>query len=122
MAWIESHQELWRHPKLKKLSRMLNISKQEAVGYLHVLWWWALDYAQDGNLIPPNTAEDIAEAVEWTGKPETFISALIESGFLDQNEYGISIHDWLDYIGKLIARRERDRARKRNSSKKNDTP
>lgn len=113
MAWIESHQELWRHPKLKKLSRILEISKQEAVGYLHVLWWWALDYAQSGQVIPPHEMVDIADAVEWTGNAEVLVNALIEAGFLEKNEDGICIHDWYDYAGKLVERREKDRERKR---------
>ena len=29
MAWIESHQELWRHPKTKKLARLLGALKLE---------------------------------------------------------------------------------------------
>lgn len=50
MAWLRSHQELARHPKVKRLSRQLNISLPQAIGHLHLLWWWCMDYAQDGDL------------------------------------------------------------------------
>ena len=50
MAWIESHQALGRHPKLRRLARALNISHPTAVGDLHYLWWFAIDFAQDGSL------------------------------------------------------------------------
>jgi len=50
MAWIESNQEVGRHPKTKKLARLLDISVVTAVGHLHYLWWWALDFAQEGVL------------------------------------------------------------------------
>ena len=50
MAWIESHQELANHPKTKRFKRALGISTPQAIGHLHLLWWWALDYAQDGSL------------------------------------------------------------------------
>ena len=50
MAWIESHQELWRHPKTKKLARLLAVSVPTAIGHLHGIWYWALDFAQDGDL------------------------------------------------------------------------
>lgn len=66
MAWIESHQELWRHPKTKKLARLLQISIPTAVGHLHGLWYWAMDFAQDGDLSSYD-AEDIADAVMWEG-------------------------------------------------------
>src|SRR5687767_5633894 len=48
MAWIESHQEIARHPKTRKLARLLGGSVPTAIGHLHLLWWWAVDYAEDG--------------------------------------------------------------------------
>ena len=45
MAWIESHQELWRHPKTKKLARLLGVSVPTVVGHLHGIWYWALDFS-----------------------------------------------------------------------------
>ena len=39
MAWIESHQEIWRHPKTKKLARLLSVSVPTAVGHLHGIWY-----------------------------------------------------------------------------------
>ena len=52
MAWIKSQQVLREHPKLKRLARRLEVSVPAALGHLHMLWWWALDYAQDGDLTP----------------------------------------------------------------------
>lgn len=54
MAWIESHQEIWRHPKTKKLARLLGVSVPTAVGHLHGIWYWALDFAQDADFIGGN--------------------------------------------------------------------
>lgn len=39
MAWIESNQQLARHPKVKKAARTLEISVPTVVGHLHFLWW-----------------------------------------------------------------------------------
>ena len=106
MAWIESNQELGRHPKMKKLARLLSISWPEAVGYLHYLWWWALDFAQDGDLSKYD-ANDISDAVLWKRDPEELYNALIEAGFIDKMEDGsLVIHDWYDYAGKLIEQRQ----------------
>lgn len=112
MAWIESHQELWRHPKTKKLARLLQISIPTAVGHLHGLWYWAMDFAQDGDLSAYD-AEDIADAVMWDGDAKTFLNALVEARYADATEHGIVIHDWFDYAGGLLE----SKARKREQSR-----
>ena len=50
MAWIESHQELRHHYKTKRLARELKVTVAAAIGHLHCLWWWAIDFAPDGDL------------------------------------------------------------------------
>lgn len=109
MAWIESHQELGAHPKLGRLARALGVSRPTALGHLHLLWYWALDYAPSGD-ISRYRASEIARAAEWEGKPGVFTKALRDAGFLDPGQV---IHDWPDYAGKLIERRRADAARKR---------
>lgn len=116
--WIESHQQLANHPKLKRLARLLGVSKQAAIGYLHLLWWWALSYAPRGQVIPPFNAEDVADAMEFEGDPGEMVDALISAGFLDSKEDSITIHDWHDYAGKLLDKRESDRIRKEKARKK----
>jgi hypothetical protein len=115
MAWIESHQELGTHPKLLKLARVLHVGKPCAIGYLHYLWWWAVDYAPEGDL-SKFEALDIAIGGEWEGEPEVFVEALVRCGFLDETEgNGLVIHDWESYAGKLIDRRERNAERMREA-------
>lgn len=117
MAWIESHQSLGEHPKTKKLCRILGISKAQAIGHLHMLWWWALDYAQDGSLARYDDL-DIAIGAEWEGDQSGFVTALESSGFLDSDR---RIHDWHDYAGKLIERRERNAQRMRDARANDDS-
>jgi hypothetical protein len=111
MAWIESHQELARHPKTRKLARKLDVSLPAAIGHLHILWWWALDHAFDGDLTGWDS-EDVALGAMWEGDPEVFIKALIESrgasghGFLEQDGERLFLHDWETYTAHLRARRE----------------
>lgn len=109
MAWIESHQQMARHPKTLRLAGRLRINKAQAIGHLHLLWWWTLDYAPSGELSAYASCE-IAAAAEWTGDAEGFLRALKETGWLDE---GMRVHDWQDYAGKLLEERERDRLRKR---------
>jgi len=106
MAWIESHQELGRHPKTLRLAVELKCSVPCAVGYVHFLWWWALDYAPDGLVLVANQPL-VAQACMWTKKSETFWAALETAGFVEPAEEPgvVRIHDWTDYSGKLKAQR-----------------
>lgn len=121
MAWIESHQEVGRHPKTKKLARLLGVSLPAAVGHLHYLWWWALDFAQDG-VLDKYDAEDIADAMQWEGDADQLVEALLSSGYIDDTDDGLVVHDWHDYAGKLLERRAKDRARKRAAAETSDAP
>lgn len=114
MAWIESHQTLANHPKTLKLARLLNVPRVTAIGHLHFLWWWALDYAQDGELSKFEDL-DIAVAADWQGEPASFWQALIRAGFVDEDG---TLHDWDDYAGRLIERRRADAERKREARAK----
>jgi hypothetical protein len=87
------------------------------------LWWWALDYAQDGELT--SFAPDELESVmAWEGESGTLYAALINcriddkhAGFLEKIGSRIFIHDWDEYAGKLIDRRKEDAERKRQERK-----
>ena len=120
MAWIKSNQELAQHPKVKRLARMLEITVPDAIGRLHLLWWWAMDYAQDGDLSKFD-ALDIADAMMWDGDPQRLIESLVQcgskgSGFLDMSEAGaLTIHDWDEHCGHEFEKREKDAQRKRES-------
>lgn len=114
MAWIESHQELESHPKTKKLKRLLGVPLPTVIGYLHMLWWWAMNYAQDGDLTRYEP-EDVEDACHWDGEPGHLYNSLKESRFIDENDV---IHDWLDYAGRLVERREQNKERKRKSRAK----
>src|SRR5690606_34760670 len=123
MAWIESHQELRHHPKTKRLARRLGISVPAAIGHLHCLWWWALDYAPDGD-ISDYDAEDIADAAMWDGDPQEFLSALIEcgpgagAGFIERDEHGMRLHDWDDYGNEHKVRQEAAERKRRSRERR----
>lgn len=111
MSWIESHQELARHPKTRRLARTLGISIPTAIGHLHLLWWWALDFADDGDL-SRFEAEDIADGMIWEGDPDAAVDALASAGFLDADQ---RIHDWDDFAGRLVQRRKSNAERMRET-------
>ena len=112
--WIESHQSLARHPKLIRLAATLKINKAQAIGHLHLLWWWTLDYAPSGSVSAFASCE-IAAAAEWTGDADRFLEALKKEKWIDEDG---SVHDWDEYAGKLLARKKADADRKASVRKK----
>ena len=121
MAWIKSDQSLANHPKLILLARALGISKVEALGHLHLLWYWVLEYADDGEL---KYLDLIPDACEWSGDQQVFLDALIKYGFIDttydpeDNFTEYHVHDWLDYSGALYEKRLYNRLKKQESREK----
>lgn len=116
-AWLKSHQSLSEHPKKDHLAELLfngttpnDVADFAAIGMLLRLWWWALDYAQDGDLAR-FTDRQVAKGCGWQGDPKHLVQALTAAGFLDADR---RIHDWDEYVGSLLAQRERDKERVRN--------
>lgn len=114
MAWIESHQELGRHPKLLRMSQQLRINKAQAVGHLHFLWWWTLDFSPLKGDLSAFTPAEISAASEWPGEPEKFMATLKDVGWIDKDG---CVHDWGKYSGKWAEKRDADRKRKSRERK-----
>lgn len=108
--WIESHQTLRGHPKVRRAARLLDVPPAQVIGHLHLLWWWVLDHAFDGD-VSAYDAMDLADAAEWDGDPDTFVKALTEcgpggtSGFIDADGPRLHVHDWAAYTEHLRIRR-----------------
>lgn len=115
MAWIELHQELREHRKLFACAELLNVSRVTMLGTVASLWLWALDNAQSGSLAGIS-AKTIARVCDWPEKKaQKLIDALHQTGWLDHDGESYHIHDWLDYAGRLIERREKEAKRKQES-------
>ena len=120
MAWIELHQSLVTHKKTRRLARALGLGVPDgipqAIGHLCIFWLWCVDNTEDGSLAELD-AQDIADAAGWTGDPEKFTEAMVAAEFIDKTEGGLNRHDWNDYIGKLIERRESEKLKERNQKR-----
>lgn len=114
MAWIELHQSVWTHRKTLMLGHALGLPPAYAAAHMMQLWCWALDNAQDGDLtgLPPAV---VAAGAGWAGDPDLFVEAAVTVGYLDRDGDSLRIHDWHDYAGKLIERREQQRERMRQA-------
>ena len=108
MAWLKIFQTIKRHRKTKRLAKDLGVSIPTAIGHLLCLWIEALDFTEDGNLEDLEINE-IAEWCLWEGDPDKIVSCLVDRKWLDRNGEGrMKIHDWGDYMGRLIERRRKD--------------
>lgn len=108
MVWLQSHQELRSHPKTVKAARMLGVDLPTMIGHLHLLWWWALDHAPDGDLSKFDD-EDIAMGADFYREGKDFVRVLMtcgpkgRPGFLTKDYL---LHDWNEYGGKYQRRVE----------------
>jgi hypothetical protein len=101
MVWIRSDAELAYHGKLENLLNQVKIGRREAVGSLHLLWWFVAKNGQNG-LLPKMTDVQIAGLCDHNGNAGRFVSGLIECGFLDRSEHGLKVHDWDEWISEPI--------------------
>lgn len=117
MAWIELHQAVWTHRKTWAMADELGVPPAQVVMHLAALWCWAVDSAPAGDLggVRPGS---IARAAQWDGDAQTFITAAVAAGYLDADEDGLRLHDWMDYAGRLIEQRVTDRDRQRAAREK----
>ena len=94
MAWLRSEQSLLHHPKTKLLQSYLNASLPETIGKLHMLWYWCLDYALDGDL----SRKEVKMIEQACDIP---VKLLIRAGFIDSRPYR-RIHDWWQIQGNYL--------------------
>lgn len=100
--YIKSFGCMGTDPRLKRLATCLEVSKPEAVGLLHFLWWFAINFAEKGRLNSFNAAE-IAEACCWAKDPGRFLKGLKSAGWLNARH---ELSDWDSIAGNLLRARE----------------
>lgn len=128
IPWIQIYSNLISHPKTARLADKLKLTSKDtspnvvAAGMLVSLWTWAIQNAHTGDLSDCSDRA-IADAARFRRKPEAFVNALVECGWLDADRH---LHDWEEYTHQLIERIERGRkqtkARVQRYRNKNVTP
>jgi hypothetical protein len=89
--------EALRHPKMLDFSGTLDITLVEAVGYITFLTDFVRDNAPQGNVGKWSNCA-IARACMWPGNADEFVGALVQTGWLDEdNEHRLLVHDWHDH-------------------------
>jgi len=130
MAWIESHQKLEKSGKLLILAQRLSISKYQAIGHLHALWWWALDNACNGDVTrykdalvtvcgwSEYQAERYARHDDVKFDAGEFLKILVECGFIDYDKAKYRIHDWNEYSWRYFEMIEKSRINREQSKER----
>ena len=80
--------------KFKRLQRRLQMPLWQCKGLLQSIWDFTAREARKGD-IGRFSDEDIAFAIEWEGCPHELVEALVETGWLDENEdHRVVVHHW----------------------------
>lgn len=110
IPWIQVYSNLPAHRKTCKMRDALALkSNYEAVGLLVCFWSWAAVNAVGGNLSGYST-RDIADAAGYKKSPDKFMTALVNSGFVDKLENGdFVIHDWEEHAALLMDSNEQQK-------------
>lgn len=124
MAWISVHEQILSG-KLRELAKSMGCSQNESIGILIRLWLWGINNADKEGRIVGADKDDVAEVLA-IGRDKkiaaiNIVDALIESGWMDENDGILFIHDWEEWQEPLYTfkeRRERDAARKREERKR----
>lgn len=120
MSWIAVHEEVLGG-KLRGLRKAIGSSESEALGILTLIWLWARKNAGISGLLLNVEREDItrfiAPAISTSLDAEKVTDALIELGWIDEEQDGLYIHEWSEwqkYWYKHLEKKEKDRNRKRH--------
>ncbi len=104
MAWITVDQKLIGG-KLRDFAKRSEISQNEAIGILIRLWLWGIDNTEENGRLVAAECEDVEEAIrsgfmeDERCKIPRVVTDLIESGWIDEKEDGLYLHDWTDWRG-----------------------
>lgn len=102
--WIPSDVNMGRHPKTRRFARTLSVSVPTAMGHLHLFWHWCMEFARNG-YVTQRDVTDIADAALWDGNADDFMNALTECGFIDKAGNELKVHDWDEYGGKYLEKK-----------------
>jgi len=122
MTWIRLDCSLTRHPKVSRFGKSMGVGRHEAIGILVDLWTWAVDYCDGDGDLSKYSSDEILTAL-GVGQQAALvqvdlIEALLTAGLLDRQGKRLTLHDWDEHQGQLVAQREANRERQRRYRQK----
>jgi hypothetical protein len=86
------------HPKVYDFAEALGVGRPTAIGYLELLFHFTSVYTPEGN-IGKYSDKRISAGIDWHGKPERMVEALVKTGWLDRSEaHRLVVHDWSEHV------------------------
>lgn len=90
------------HPKTRRLARRLELPRYAVVGLLELLWHFTAQFARRGD-VGRYADVDLADALAWDREPAELITALVETGWLDEHpEHRLVVHHWHDHADEAV--------------------
>jgi hypothetical protein len=102
VAFIESHEQIERHPKTLDLSARMGWDVDQTIGKLHRFWWWCLNFAATGDLRGKNDAVLAGSVGLDASDGKRFVESMVASGWIDRADEVFRVHDWIDYAGTYL--------------------
>jgi hypothetical protein len=109
LPWIEIETDLPTHPKSVRLA--LKLGDNRAWTYMVQLWLWCAEQVPTGRIDGEDAIALIAFGAGWTGDASRFVTAGIESGFIDRDGESFVMHGLAERLAAHIAKRAKDKAR-----------
>lgn len=118
--WVKMTHELPDKPEVIAISAKAGITRYETVGRLFVLWRWFDNQTLDGNATGV-TSVTLNETLFGYGDATRFVSAVVEVGWLVENEAGILVKNFDYHISESAKTRAQTAKRvgKHRTSKSN---
>ena len=112
--WLQVQCGLWDDPKTNDLLTQLPIERPLAVGLLIGIWRFTMTRGGAHGDLSRFRPEQIEMACEWKGRPGALVEALCRSHFFDITDTGYVVHDWDDWSGQMMLKREKKAAAMRD--------
>lgn len=107
MAYLNVDCDYFDHPKVRRLIGLLG--KGSEVMPLR-LWAYCGKFHPGDGRLTGYSAQEIESCIGWWGQPEALVSALEKVGFIERDDAGYHVHDWIEHQGHIVAFREKGKA------------
>ena len=92
---------LFTNRKFLRLAAILKMPKPHVLGHLEYLW--QSGYQSASSVVGDEI--DVELVAEWQGEQGALTKALLETGFIDQTELGLEIHDFWTHAPRYVTQR-----------------
>jgi hypothetical protein len=123
VRYVQSGTDLSDSWKVDTVAVALDVPYVQVLGHLHLLWWFTANATHDSQEfgdLSRFTASILERRMRWSGTAGALVDALVASGWLDDVDGALFVHDWGDHSGAGVVRMNRNAARMRSSRAGND--